>query len=163
MNGKSLSSFSRLLLAVLAIAAIFFLAKNPSSDLAQETQTLQEKEVRYGTEAAAGILSLTEEKRVVAYVRKHEKLPDYYLTKSEARNQGWVASDGNLCDILPGKAIGGDKFQNREGKLPKLRGRIYYEADINYDCGHRGADRLIFSNDGLIYITRDHYASFQKP
>lgn len=108
------------------------------------------------------IASLTEADRVVRYIRAHHRLPDYYITKSEARKSGWNPGQGNLCDVIPGHAIGGDVFGNREGKLPQKKGRKYFEADIEYDCGNRDANRLVFSNDGLIYISRDHYKTFQK-
>lgn len=104
---------------------------------------------------------LTSEELVVAYLKSNYKLPDYYITKKEAREKGWVASEENLCEVLPDKAIGGDKFENREKKLPQKKGRVYYEADINYNCGRRGSQRLVFSNDGLIYITKDHYKTFK--
>lgn len=105
--------------------------------------------------------SLTEESVVVAYLKEHRKLPDYYINKKEAKQLGWIPSKGNLCEVLPGRAIGGDYFGNFEGNLPKQNGRKYYEADINYHCGRRGAERVVFSNDGLIYITKDHYNSFE--
>ncbi|WP_311316426.1 ribonuclease domain-containing protein, partial [Elizabethkingia miricola] len=60
------------------------------------------------------------------------------------------------------KAIGGDVFGNREGLLPKKTNRTYYEADLNYNCGNRNADRLIMSNDGLVYVTKDHYQTFTQ-
>lgn len=103
---------------------------------------------------------LTREDKVIEHLRNYDRLPDYYITKGEARQKGWIARKGNLCDILPGKAIGGDRFGNREGLLPEAPGRTYYEADINYDCGHRTADRIVFSDDGLIFTTYDHYQSF---
>ncbi|MBK7097498.1 MAG: ribonuclease [Sphingobacteriales bacterium] len=105
---------------------------------------------------------LTKEEVVVSYVEKNKKLPEYYITKKEAREKGWNASDGNLCDILPGRAIGGDIFSNREGKLPAQNGRTWYEADLNYNCGRRNADRILFSNDGMIFVTHDHYQNFIK-
>lgn len=105
---------------------------------------------------------LTSEKVVVAYLKEYQKLPDYYITKAKARSQGWVASKGNLCEVLPGRAIGGDNFGNREKKLPSKSGRKWFEADLNYNCNQRNADRVVFSNDGLIYVTFDHYNSFQK-
>lgn len=108
------------------------------------------------------VLELTNEDIVVAYLKQHHKLPDYYITKNEARKMGWHSSKGDLCDVLPGKAIGGDYFGNFEKRLPQKSGRKYYEADINYSCGHRNAQRLIYSNDGLIYTTKDHYKTFQK-
>ncbi len=103
---------------------------------------------------------LTEENLVVDYVKKNHELPDYYITKSKARNEGWVASKGNLCDVLPGRAIGGDQFSNREGTLPK--GVQYFEADVNYECGRRNADRIVFTKNGDVYLTKNHYKSFQK-
>lgn len=110
----------------------------------------------------ASIADLTDEEVVIKYIQKHQKLPDYYITKKEARKKGWDPSKGDLCDVLPGRAIGGDHFGNFEKKLPHKKGREYREADINYNCGHRNASRLIFSNDGLIYTTDDHYISFTK-
>lgn len=105
---------------------------------------------------------LTKEERVIAYLKEYQKLPDYYITKKEAQQQGWLPSQGNLCEILPLKAIGGDRFMNREGKLPAQKDRLYFEADINYNCGRRNANRLVYSNDGLIFITHDHYQTFTK-
>ena len=95
---------------------------------------------------------LTQQKRVVSYLQ--------HITKKQAREQGWDARNGNLCSVLPGKAIGGDRFSNREGQLPAARSRVWHEADINYQCGRRGADRLLYSSDGLIFVTRDHYKNF---
>ncbi|MFV0604455.1 MAG: ribonuclease domain-containing protein [Niabella sp.] len=106
--------------------------------------------------------SLTSEAVVVPYVKEHGLLPAYYITKKEARKKGWIASEGNLCNVLPGKAIGGDIFSNREGQLPKKNGRQWKEADLNYHCGHRNAYRLLFSNDGLVFVTMDHYKTFLR-
>lgn len=103
---------------------------------------------------------LTAERTVISYVKQNHKLPDYYITKNEARKQGWNPSKGNLCDVLPGKAIGGDKFNNREGSLPQ--GEKYFEADVNYHCGSRKADRIIFTKNGDVYLTKNHYKSFEK-
>ena len=106
--------------------------------------------------------ALTEEKRVTDYLKENGELPDYYITKKEAQREGWVAKEGNLCDVLPGRAIGGDIFTNREKTLPVKKGRIWYEADINYDCGRRNARRVVYSNDGLIFVTHDHYKNFEE-
>ncbi|TBL62323.1 ribonuclease domain-containing protein [Hafnia paralvei] len=108
------------------------------------------------------IEQLTQQDRVVSYLREHQRLPDFYITKKQARAEGWDASAGNLCSAVPGRAIGGDRFSNREKRLPQKAKRVWREADINYHCGRRQADRLIYSNDGLIYITRDHYRTFTK-
>lgn len=112
--------------------------------------------------AEQSIDELTKEAVVVAYVKAHGKLPDNYITKREARAHGWNPSAGNLCDVLPGRAIGGDVFTNRERSLPASKGRIWYEADLNYNCGNRNADRILFSSDGLVYVTHNHYKTFEQ-
>jgi len=113
-----------------------------------------------GNSSTQSIDQLTEEKTVISYVKQNHRLPDYYITKNEARKLGWNASKGNLCEVLPGRAIGGDKFGNRENQLPQ--GEKYYEADVNYSCGNRNADRIIFTRNGDVYLTKNHYKSFEK-
>lgn len=103
---------------------------------------------------------LTKENTVINYVKQNHQLPDYYITKNEAKKAGWNPSEGNLCEVLPGKAIGGDYFGNREGKLPK--GVKYFEADVNYNCGNRNGDRIVFTKNGEVYLTKNHYKSFEK-
>jgi len=112
--------------------------------------------------AQADIATLTDAHTVARWVLQHQQLPDYYLTKSEARKRGWNPAKGNLCEVLPGKAIGGDRFTNREKRLPARAGRLWYEADVNYRCGHRDADRLVYSSDGLVFLSTDHYRSFRQ-
>ncbi|MCL1851593.1 MAG: hypothetical protein FWF88_00975 [Peptococcaceae bacterium] len=97
---------------------------------------------------------------VAEYIRQNGRLPANYITKAQATAAGWVASEGNLAEVAPGKSIGGDIYRNAEGALPAAPGRIWYEADINYTSGFRGSDRILYSNDGLIYGTTDHYATF---
>lgn len=108
----------------------------------------------------ANIDELTAESKVIEFVKTNHRLPDYYITKSEARKSGWIASKGNLCDVLPGKAIGGDQFSNREKHLPNTA--KYYEADVNYNCGNRNADRIVYTKNGDVYLTKNHYRSFEK-
>ena len=90
------------------------------------------------------------------------KLPDYYVSKSQARQAGWQDWKGNLNKVLPTKMIGGDIYKNREDKLPNAPGRVWYEADINYDKGFRNRQRILYSNDGLIFATYDHYQTFYE-
>ena len=96
---------------------------------------------------------------VALYLYTYGKLPENFITKSEAQNLGWTG--GTVENYKEGAAIGGDKFGNREGLLPKKSGRQYYECDIDTKGkGSRGAKRIVFSNDGLIYYTDNHYESF---
>ena len=98
---------------------------------------------------------------VVLYLDRYGVLPDNYITKDEARALGWEG--GSVEVYQEGAAIGGDRFGNREGLLPEQTGRSYTECDINTDgADSRGAERLIFSNDGLYFYTSDHYASFTE-
>lgn len=99
---------------------------------------------------------------VAAYIHQFNELPPNYLTKRDAEALGWDNSEGNLWEVTDEMSIGGDFFGNREGLLPKKSGRTYYEADINYDGGYRGAERIVYSNDGLIFYTDDHYESFEQ-
>ena len=97
---------------------------------------------------------------VAAYLHVYGELPGNFITKAEARSLGW--NGGGLEDYAPGCCIGGDKFGNYEGSLPEADGRRYFECDINtLGKSSRGAERLVFSNDGLIYYTADHYETFE--
>jgi len=98
---------------------------------------------------------------VALYLHAFEELPLNYITKNEARDLGWDGNGNHLWQLSYGYCIGGDRFGNREGILPKAKGRQYYECDVNFEDGKRGAERLVFSNDGLIYYTADHYESFE--
>lgn len=104
----------------------------------------------------------SETDEVALYLHAFEALPPNYISKAEARALGWDSRAGNLWDVAWGCSIGGDRFGNREGRLPDARGRQWYECDVNYAGGYRGAERLLFSSDGLIYYTGDHYESYAQ-
>ena len=104
----------------------------------------------------------TSKEEVAAYLHEFGHLPDNFITKNEAKKLGWVNSEGNLDEVAPGKSIGGDYFGNYEGQLPEKKGRDYYECDIDYTGGYRSAKRIIYSDDGLIYYTEDHYQTFEQ-
>ena len=95
---------------------------------------------------------------IVQSLRSANRLPPRYVTKGQARAHGWHG--GGLCHSWAGHVIGGDAFHNFGGGLPGAPGRVYREADLDATCHSRGAKRLIFSSDGLIYVTVDHYNSF---
>ncbi len=134
------------------------LEKNEATQ--EEMNTFSETKEVSRTSDSKEIDELTSEEVVIPFVKQNGTLPSYYLTKSEAKKKGWIPSQGNLCEVLPGQAIGGDRFSNREGKLPK--GEQYFEADVNYNCGNRGADRIVFTKKGEVWLTHNHYKSFQK-
>lgn len=95
---------------------------------------------------------------VCEYLITYGHLPNNFITKAEAEKLNWEG--GSLEKYAPGKVIGGDSFGNREGLLPKKSGRKYYECDIDTKNKARGTKRIVFSNDGLIYYTDDHYETF---
>lgn len=116
----------------------------------KETIEIEENEYYYNTEDVA------------LYIHTYNKLPENFITKSEANEMGWDSQAGNLWEVANGYVIGGDDFGNREKLLPIKEGRKYFEADVNYEGGYRGAERLVYSNDGLIFYTEDHYESFEQ-
>ena len=104
--------------------------------------------------------SYTSKEDVALYIHTYGHLPGNFITKKEAQALGW--SGGSLEPYAPGKCIGGSHFGNYEGLLPEADGRSYTECDIDtLGANSRGAKRIVFSNDGLIYYTGDHYASFE--
>ena len=104
----------------------------------------------------------TDPYQVAEFIHTYNKLPPNFITKKAASELGWESEKGNLWEVTDKMSIGGDKFGNREGLLPKKEDRIYYECDVNYEGGYRGAERIVFSNDGLIFYTDDHYESFTQ-
>lgn len=97
---------------------------------------------------------------VALYIHTYGHLPDNFITKKDAQALGWPG--GSLEPYAPGKCIGGSRFGNYEGLLPEADGRTYTECDIDtLGADSRGAKRIVFSNDGLIYYTEDHYKSFE--
>ncbi len=114
------------------------------------------------TAIAAGTATNAGAEGVDLYVALHGSLPAQYLTQAEAKNAGWNKLLGDLSEVLPGLLIGGDVFENRKHKLPESPGRIWYEADFDYDGGYRSNCRLLYSNDGLLFVTYDHYMSFYE-
>ena len=106
--------------------------------------------------------SYTSRDEVARYIATYKRLPSNFITKNEAKELGWDKSENYVSDVAEGKSIGGDRFGNFEKQLPFKKGRVYRECDIDYTGGKRGAKRIIFSNDGLIYYTKDHYKTFEN-
>ena len=113
-----------------------------------------------GAEAIDEDGSFTSKEEVALYIHTYGRLPNNFITKKEAQALGWPG--GSLEPYAPGKCIGGSRFGNYEGLLPEKDGRTYTECDIDtLGAESRGAKRIVFSNDGLIYYTGDHYESFE--
>ena len=124
-------------------------APAPAAESAADEQTLDEDG------------SYTTKEDVALYIHTYGHLPGNFIKKKDAEAAGW--SGGSLERVLPGMCIGGDYFGNYEGQLPKAKGRKWTECDINtLGARSRGAERIVFSNDGLIYYTPDHYETFEQ-
>ena len=120
----------------------------PADEVSETTDTVGEHTYYYDVD------------HVVLYLDTYGHLPGNFITKKEAQALGW--SGGSLEPYAPGKCIGGSHFGNYEGLLPEAEGRSYTECDIDtLGAGSRGTKRIVFSNDGLIYYTGDHYESFE--
>ena len=104
----------------------------------------------------------TSKEEVAAYIHLYGRLPANFISKKEAERLGWNSREGNLWEVAPGMSIGGSRFGNYEGNLPDAAGRQYYECDIDFDGGYRGPKRIVWSNDGLIFYTEDHYETFEQ-
>ena len=133
----------------------------PANGQQQEQQNGGQQEGNAGNESETAQISedgsYTSKEDVALYLHTYGKLPSNFITKSEAKELGW--SGGSLEPYAPGMCIGGDRFGNYENNLPD--GRDYYECDIDtLGASERGAKRIVYSSDGLIYYTEDHYNSF---
>ena len=144
-------------LIALAMALLLVLGCVPA--LAAKSKTIQLQAADYPVEKGGSYSTMEE---VAVYLATFDKLPGNFITKNKAQDRGWDNRAGNLDEVAPGCSIGGDRFGNYEGLLPDKKGRKWTECDINFDGGYRGAERIVFSNDGLIYYTGDHYNTFTQ-
>ena len=155
---------SPILALILALVAAFF-GYNGISDDVMPTEpgtslqeTVPQSDVNEALPDPDGVYTSKEE--VALYIHTYGELPGNFMTKNEARNLGWEG--GGLDGYADGMSIGGDRFGNYEGLLPDAEGRTWTECDIDtLHAKSRGAKRIVFSNDGLIYYTEDHYESFE--
>lgn len=99
---------------------------------------------------------------IADYLFANGHLPDNFITKKEAQALGWDSSRNYVSDVAPGMSLGGTYFGNYEGVLPKVKGRTYYECDCYYEGGKRNAYRLVFSDDGHVWYSDDHYTTFTE-
>ena len=152
----------------LAMAAMVFFTACGGPAVEQQNQSVSQSSPgesappALGSESSGMSEALEDTKDEVGlYIHLYNRLPGNYVTKKEAQDQGWPG--GNVERYTgEGTAIGGDRFGNREGLLPKAKGRSYTECDIDtVGKDSRGAKRIVFSNDGLVYYTGDHYNTFE--
>ncbi len=154
----------KLLSLILVLLALFSLAAC-AANIGNEddpVQTLPVVTEPVETEPAKldehGVYTTKED--VALFIHTYGHLPDNFITKKQAQSLGWPG--GSLEPYAPGKCIGGSYFGNYEGILPEAPGRSYTECDIDtLGADSRGAKRIVFSNDGLIYYTGDHYKTFE--
>ena len=96
------------------------------------------------------------------WLKYMEKLPEYYVTYDMAKKLGYKTTLGNLNEVAANKMLTKGIYKNKNGHLPNFVGRVWYEADINYKSGYRDSQRILWSNDGLIFVTYDHYKTFYE-
>lgn len=158
MNEKVRNIF-RSALSLVLVAALA-LGMSACSSSASQTGGGSSSDVSASGVAEDG--TYTSKDEVALYIHTYGHLPSNFISKTKAKKAGWVSSEGNLDEVCPGKSIGGSTFYNDDGLLPEADGRTWKECDINYTGGFRGSERIVFSNDGLIYYTNDHYQTFEQ-
>ena len=162
MNMKRKLTALLLLLALLLSLTACGDAAQTIDTVQQAAQTVQELADAQEEETPAieedGTYTTKED--VARYIHTYGHLPDNFITKKQAQALGWEG--GSLEPYAPGKCIGGSRFGNYEGILPEKDGRTYTECDIDtLGAEKRGGKRIVFSNDGLVYYTEDHYETFE--
>lgn len=147
------------LLAILLVSVLFTSLLSACTYTAQPVEREnQSKTTKTQTIDKNG--SYTSKDEVALYIHTYGELPKNFISKKQAERLGW--DGGSLEPYAPGKSLGGSYFGNYEGKLPKKKGRTYYECDIDtMGKRSRGAKRIVYSTDGLIYYTPDHYETFE--
>lgn len=160
--------FAALLMLIVALSCLFGCSSEPPTEMNSAKREASQKVVdvaKSGVKSLIGKLdknaSYTSKDDVAAYLHAYKKLPPNFITKREAEQLGWQKK-GTLDKVAPGKSIGGDRFGNYDKLLPDKQGRKWQECDIDYKKGSRNAKRIVYSNDGLIYYSADHYKSFTK-
>lgn len=146
---------------LVAVAALLLMVGQAVGILPEDTEAplaMQPTVTRPAQDAEQGPIIAPQD--IADYLFAHGRLPENFITKQEAQALGWDSGRNDVSDVAPGMSIGGDRFGNYEGLLPKKKGRQYYECDCNYTAGPRGAERIVYSTDGLVFYTADHYATF---
>ena len=160
MSKRIIKPFITIISILLLAVAVFSSCAYTAQPVEREdfSKTTAAKTTKVKTIVKNG--SYTSKEDVALYIHTYGELPSNFITKKEAERLGW--DGGSLEPYAPGKSIGGSYFGNYEGKLPKKKGRTYYECDIDtMGKRSRGPKRIVYSTDGLIYYTPDHYETFE--
>ena len=167
---KKLKNFLLILLSILVVVFGGYQVESSQQDnqTLETQQSASDLDVSNKSDESSSNSAISEDgtytskDEVALYIHTYGHLPDNFVSKTKARNAGWDSKEGNLDEVLPGMSIGGSEFKNYDGQLPDAAGRIWTECDINYTGGYRGSERIVFSYDGLIYYTGDHYQTFEQ-
>ena len=132
--------------------------QSEQTDRAKQTEQVEQADSEAAIDPEAYYYDL---ESVVLYLDAYGELPLNYITKAEAKKRGWEG--GSVEEYIPDAAIGGDFYGNYEKKLPELNGGKYTECDLDtHGYKNRGSRRLIFSDEGRYFYTRDHYETFKE-
>ena len=116
LKNKSLTRLSALFLSFLLILGGLSLAScsDTLADALDLAVGLMEAEANLPTEDAPIDEDgwYTDKDDVALYLWTYHRLPDNFMTKSQAKNLGWES--GSVEKYAPGCAIGGDRFGNYE-------------------------------------------------
>lgn len=147
-----------------AMLLTLFIVMGAVTSCAPQTEPAAQQTAQQAEESRNSVIdkdgSYTAKEDVALYIHIYGKLPSNYITKADAKALGWQTK-GTLGEVAPGKSIGGDRFGNYEEALPAVHGRSYHECDIDYNGGSRNGKRIVYSDDGNIYYTSDHYQTFE--
>lgn len=164
---KAMSMKKILALVLMLCCLLTFSGCGQNTPVTSETKTTQQEQQAMENVRSKQTSKIDEQRaytskaEVALYIHTFHKLPQNFITKREAERLGWK-NKGSLDKVAPGKSIGGDNYGNYEGLLPKKTGRSWRECDIDYNGGNRNAKRIVYSTDGMIYYTQDHYKNFER-
>lgn len=118
-------------------------------------------EIRIMTAVQAGGGTKDGENGADWWIQRHGQLPEYYISELDIKALGWSPGKSPI-NFAAGKMMTKEVYDNSDKRLPDAPGRIWHEADLNYYAGKRNGHRLLWSNDGLLFTTYDHYHTFYE-
>jgi len=150
------------LILAFAVGVIIFPASRLANDISPARRS---HDAESAVQNAAQLEQYTTRDAVAKYICENGRLPPHYVDKAEGMRryenrtgrpfQRWNFNPWTTLGVM----IGGDYFENREGRLP---GDYYREADVDYSGPNRGTKRLVYADGCEIWYTADHYQSFSR-